>query len=207
MSKPQFFLKTPVPSRNRGGVQIKSNNGKNGTFSRGPPVPFPGPAGFTPAGVKTRNFPPGGIFNSQLTSGELLVNKTGQFNNLSSSGVFKVPKNENNFNTGVFEFKSDPPTASRVFGVPVQGAGIYTLANNNPVLAPGGGAGGDMQFDFAKTIEKNSISDGFLNVRARYPVNYSGGIVGGGPLTLGPQSVIAVTINELLEVTAINFQL
>jgi len=202
MSKPQFFLKTPVPSRNRGGVQIKSNNGKNGTFSRGPPINFPGDAStFTPAGVKTRNFPPGGIFNSQLTSGELLVNKTGQFNNLSSSGVFKVPKNENNFNTGVFEFKSDPPTASFIFEVLVQGAGIYTLTNNNPLTG-----GGDMQFAFAKAIEKNSVSDGFLSVPARYPVNYPGAPQG-AILTLGPQSVVAVTINELLEVTAINFQL
>lgn len=204
MSKPQFFLKTPVPSRARGGVQIESNNGKNGTFSRGPPINFPGPAGFTPAGVKTRNFPPGGIFNSQLTSGELLVNKTGQFNNLSSSGVFKVPKNESNFNAKVFEGQSDPVNASQVFEIPVQGAGIYTLANNNPAIG-----GGDMRYIFAKTIAKNSISDGFLNVPARYPINYPGvpGATQGALLTLGAQGRISVVINELLEVTAINFQL
>jgi hypothetical protein len=167
-------------------------------------INFPGPAGFTPAGVKTRNFPPGGIFNSQLTSGELLVNKTGQFNNLSSSGVFKVPKNESNFNTDVFELVSDPPTASQVFEVSVPGAGIYTLANNNPTLG-----GGGMQFVFAKTIAKNSVSDGYLNVRARYPINYPGvpGATQGALLTLGAQGRISVVINEFLEVTAIHFQL
>ncbi len=123
---PQFFYKHPVPTRLPPGQRLNVSTAaseQNGRF-------FAEPDGDR---VKSQA--------DTLPTTEEMVNVTGQFNNLTSSGFSKLPASEPRsplfglYFTESFVFTSattapNPDTAQ----MPIKGPGTYTITNDNPAI-------------------------------------------------------------------------